>query len=242
MSASLLSPDIHDILPTDAPPPGLFQTILRGLEAHTIPRTGPAHARPLAIPVRDPDGTVTGGLWATTAFQWLYIQLIFLPESRRGRGLGAALLNAAEAEAHHRGCVGAHVTAWSWQAAPFYEKRGYTLFGTLRDYPPGHDLLHFRKRLDMPNERNRQILATALDRGLAHARSLAARGESEAARDAYEEVLRLDPTHEAALTESGELAWACGHREKARTAWLEAMRQRLAATNAGHGGASVGAA
>ena len=44
---------------------------------------------------------------------------------------------AAEAEAIRLGCVGVWLDTFSFQARGFYEKLGYTLFGTIDDYPPG---------------------------------------------------------------------------------------------------------
>ena len=62
------------------------------------------------------------------------------------------------------------------------------------------------------------------DPALAHARSLMARGEDDAATAAYVEVLRIDPAHGPALNEIGVLALRGRHREAARTAWLQAIR------------------
>jgi hypothetical protein len=52
-----------------------------------------------------------------------------------------------EAEAIRRGCHGAFLDTFSYQARPFYEKLGYEVFGTLEDYPPGHQRFYMRKRL-----------------------------------------------------------------------------------------------
>jgi hypothetical protein len=60
---------------------------------------------------------------------------------------------------------------------------------------------------------------------LAHARRLVAAGEDEAAKQAYLDMLRQDPTHLAALNELGTLAHAGGFRSAARTAYLQAMQQ-----------------
>ena len=57
---------------------------------------------------------------------------------------------SAEAEARGRGCRGAYVDTFSFQAAPFYQRIGFTLFGRLDDCPPGHDRLYFRKRFGTP--------------------------------------------------------------------------------------------
>jgi len=74
---------------------------------------------------------------------------LFVPEKLRGLGVGSALMASAEAAARERGCRGAHVDTFSFQAAPFYRKLGFTLFGVLDDFPPGYSRLFFRKRFDL---------------------------------------------------------------------------------------------
>jgi GNAT superfamily N-acetyltransferase len=81
-------------------------------------------------------------------FRWLCIQMLFVPAAIRARGVGTALMAAAEREAQARSCLGAHVDAFDFQAAPFYRKLGYTRFGVLPDYPQGHNRLYFQKRFD----------------------------------------------------------------------------------------------
>ena len=230
MSPDCLSSTAPDLILTDKPPPEMFGSMFRALEQHTVHTIGPMRPRPLAIPLHDAAGTVTGGLWANTVHDWLYVQVLVIPGERRGQGLGTAVLDLAETEARARGCIGSYVTTFT--APGFYEQRGYTLFGTLRNCPPGHDLWHYRKRLDQPSGPDRRTLTDALDRGLAAARAFVAQGDTNAALEAYADVLRLDPTHAEALTEVGELAWACGHRGTARAVWLQAMRRRLNASHA----------
>ncbi|HVB67730.1 MAG TPA: tetratricopeptide repeat protein [Acetobacteraceae bacterium] len=59
---------------------------------------------------------------------------------------------------------------------------------------------------------------------LDHARTLAGSGADEAAKGAYLEMLRRDPTQRAALLELGALCEASGHRSAARTAYAQAVR------------------
>ncbi|HEY1505138.1 MAG TPA: tetratricopeptide repeat protein [Stellaceae bacterium] len=59
---------------------------------------------------------------------------------------------------------------------------------------------------------------------IVRARQHTARAEDEAAKAAYVEVLRHDPTHFAALNELASLAYATGHRSAARTAYEQAVR------------------
>ncbi len=59
---------------------------------------------------------------------------------------------------------------------------------------------------------------------IARARAHTARAEDDAAKSAYIDVLRHDPTHFAALNELATLAYASGHRTAARTAYEQAVR------------------
>lgn len=55
-------------------------------------------------------------------------------------------MDAAEAMARERGAVGACLETFTSQAPEFYQKRGYTVFGRLDDYPPGNAKLFLSKR------------------------------------------------------------------------------------------------
>ena len=63
---------------------------------------------------------------------------------------------------------------------------------------------------------------------LERARQLNRIGDDEAARTAYMEVLRSDPTHIDALVELGNLALAGGFRSAAKTAYAEAIKHHPA--------------
>jgi ribosomal protein S18 acetylase RimI-like enzyme len=132
---------------TDSPEAGAFQAIYQALEADSVGRIGPMRTRFLVVPLHGDAGGVCGGLWGCTNFRWLHIQMLVVPAALRGRGWGAAMVRAAEAEARARGCLGAHVDSFSFQAVGFYEKLGYTRFGVLADFPPGYSQHYFQKRL-----------------------------------------------------------------------------------------------
>ena len=145
----------------DHPEPGVFAAIFQALDADSADLIGPAAPHLLVIPIRDDTGRVAGGFWGCTVFRWLHIQMLFVPAPLRGQGIGNALLVAAETEARARGCLGAHVDAFSFQAAPFYRKLGYTPFGVLHDFPPGHDRVFLSKRFDTPVRRRRSCTGTS---------------------------------------------------------------------------------
>ena len=59
---------------------------------------------------------------------------------------------------------------------------------------------------------------------LEHARRLERAGQDEPAKRAYIELLKIDPSHFAALNELGTLALSTGHRSAAETAYTQAVR------------------
>ena len=103
---------------------------------------------PLALVVRAPGSQdVVGGLWGIGYYRWLFIELLVLPDTMRGQGFGTMLMDRAEAAARAQGCIGVWLDTFSFQARGFYEKRGYQVFGTIDDYPPGQSRFWMRKRL-----------------------------------------------------------------------------------------------
>jgi GNAT superfamily N-acetyltransferase len=136
-----------EIMVTDTPGQAAYDAILTGIVAYNESQAGPSGHRPLAVLVKDEDGKVLGGLWGTTGWQWLFVHLLWLPQTLRGDGLGRDLMHRAEAEAVMRGCSNVWLDTYSFQARGFYEKLGYTAFGTLEDYPPGHCRYFLQKRL-----------------------------------------------------------------------------------------------
>ena len=132
--------------PLDALDVGMFDAIFRALDESSERLIGSAQSRLMVIPLRDDTGAVSGGLWGHTLFQWLVIEMLVIPEALRNRGLGSALVARAETEARTRGCIGACVDTFSFQAAPFYRKLGFTVFGTLENFPPGYSRIYFSKR------------------------------------------------------------------------------------------------
>jgi GNAT superfamily N-acetyltransferase len=139
------------LVASDQPEPGTFQAIFRALEASSSPLIGPVQPRLLVIPIRDDAGSVAGGFWGSTLFQWLQVEMLFVPVPLRGRGVGTALMALAERDARARGCRGAFVDTFSFQAAPFYRKIGFTPFGVLDDFPPGFSRLYLRKHFNAPS-------------------------------------------------------------------------------------------
>ena len=93
------------------------------------------------------DGEAVGGIVGSTYWDWLYVDLLWLREDLRGQGYGHQLLTAAEDEARQRGAKNAYLDTFSFQAPDFYEQHGYRVFGTLDDFPAGHQRFFLTKAL-----------------------------------------------------------------------------------------------
>jgi GNAT superfamily N-acetyltransferase len=132
----------------DAPTHGHFKAIFHALDKFNAPTVGYANFAPLAVLIHDAAGAVTGGLWGWTVYSWLCINMLIVPEALRGHGIGTALVRAAETEARSRGCIGMQVDTFAFQAQPFYERLGFTVFGVQPNFPPGHSCVFLRKAFD----------------------------------------------------------------------------------------------
>ena len=130
----------------DQPSAGDREAILGGLIEFNRTHAARAGAHPLCVGLFGEGGELTGGLYGTTGFDWLAVELLFVPEALRGSGIGAQLLGRAEETARERGCIGAWLDTFSFQARGFYEKLGYELAGTIPDHPVGGARYFLMKR------------------------------------------------------------------------------------------------
>ena len=101
----------------------------------------------VSIFLRDEQGAIMGGLLGEIWGGWIHIDILWIHESLRGQDYGTKLMLAAEDEARAKGCTNAHVETASFQARPFYERLGYTVFAELPDYPKGEAFYFLRKKL-----------------------------------------------------------------------------------------------
>ncbi len=132
----------------DDPGPAAREAIAGGLAAFNRPLYGSADALALTVLIEDPaTGAVIGGLLGRTFWRWLHVEMLFVPEALRGRGLARSVLAVAEAEAGRRGCVGSLIDTFSPVNVAIYGRLGYVTCGTVPDFPPGHVRTFLRKPL-----------------------------------------------------------------------------------------------
>ena len=102
---------------------------------------------PLHIVEHDEQGNVIGGILGGTYWGWMYVDILWVQENHRRKGIGSKLLCEAEREALSRGCHHVHVDTMSWQAPAFYQKQGYEIIGILPDIPKGNQKYVLMKAL-----------------------------------------------------------------------------------------------
>ena len=102
---------------------------------------------PLNIVEYDADGNLIGGILGGTYWGWMYVDILWVREDHRGKGIGSKLLTEAEKEAKTRGCHHVHLDTMSWQAPDFYKKHGYSVIGILPDIPEGNQKYLLMKEL-----------------------------------------------------------------------------------------------
>ncbi len=102
---------------------------------------------PYTLFLRKPDGSIVGGLLGEFYWGWLHISILWIHEDYRELGYGSRLLEAAEEQAHMKDCIAIHLDTMSFQAQPFYERHGYSVYGRLDDLPIGHQRIFLVKYL-----------------------------------------------------------------------------------------------
>ncbi|MFV3127516.1 GNAT family N-acetyltransferase [Niveispirillum sp. KHB5.9] len=101
--------------------------------------------RPLGLFIRDTAGTIQAGaviwLYASDA----YMHVLWVDAPWRGKGLGAALLRAAENAAVAAGAGRLYLSTMGFQGPDYYPRYGFTAQGVFADFTWGHARHYFSK-------------------------------------------------------------------------------------------------
>ena len=129
------------------PPPEQRRALMDELLEFNRKATGIADDEEFYAFTRNDRGDLVAGIYG-----WLWggtceIALFWVREDQRGRGLGGALLGAAEDKARELGCRQVVLRTHSFQAPEFYAARGYRSVGIVDDYPEGYSDFILRKTL-----------------------------------------------------------------------------------------------
>ena len=113
--------------------------------------TGYVDGKLLAGSIHDDDGQVIAGFSGHTWGGCCELSYVWVHEEHRNRGLGRALLRAAEAEARSRGCEQVVLATHSFQAPKFYERMGYVRKFVIEGRPRGYSNIIYVKLLPEEN-------------------------------------------------------------------------------------------
>ncbi|CAN5120973.1 GNAT family N-acetyltransferase [soil metagenome] len=119
------------------------------LRRYNTLQAGLANYKRLDLIIRDAEGKIIAGLCGETRWGWLSVETLAVEEGFRHQQIGSRLLEAAEVEACKRGCHGAFLDTYSFQARKFYEGKGYTVYGKLDEFPKEHTKFYLWKKLSL---------------------------------------------------------------------------------------------
>jgi GNAT superfamily N-acetyltransferase len=123
------------------------QAVRDRLDIFNVGVTGVSTYYPVNYFVKNERDEVMGGLLGSIWGGWLHIAYLWVDEAVRGRDLATEMMDQAEAYARERHCHSIMLDTHSFQARPFYEKRGFEVFATLDDWPKGHKKFFLKKKL-----------------------------------------------------------------------------------------------
>jgi len=109
-----------------------------------LAKRDPANLTPIRLKALI-NGEFAGGIGAIAYWDCLEIDNLFIEARFRKHGVGTALLAQAEALAKEAGARYAFLRTFSYMAPKFYEKHGFYVIGELKDHPPGHSFLWYRR-------------------------------------------------------------------------------------------------
>lgn len=124
-----------------------IDSVRERLKQHNIRYLETTDERQYVIEAKNDSGELAGGIVFKTWGLWLTIDFLWVDESERGRDLGTRLLKKAEDIGKEGGCRYSYLTTFSFQARPFYEKHGYEVVYTQKNFPIENAKYHMEKSL-----------------------------------------------------------------------------------------------
>ncbi len=117
-----------------------------------VPKTQEIDFENINIKSVDQDGNIIGGCIAKM-YCWnvVYVDILWVDESFRNKGIGSKLLKEVEKIASKKKCNLIHLDTFDFQAKDFYIKHGYEIFGVLEDCPFEHCRYYMKKLLNKQN-------------------------------------------------------------------------------------------
>jgi GNAT superfamily N-acetyltransferase len=102
----------------------------------------------LEFVAKDENGIEIGGILAGIGY-WngLEINILWVKEEYRKKGVGTKILKYTEKIAIEKGVKISMLDTFDFQAEKFYLKNGYKPIGEMKGFPEGHRRIYFSKKL-----------------------------------------------------------------------------------------------
>jgi len=112
--------------------------VAQGMRRHALSQIDGDESAPIACFVRD-NGVIVGGIVGRIIQRRMFVDLLWVDETRRNAGLGSSLLESIESVARDRGCRDILLETLSSSAARLYAAVGYSQTAQVPDYIAGFD-------------------------------------------------------------------------------------------------------
>ncbi|MCM3128912.1 MULTISPECIES: GNAT family N-acetyltransferase [unclassified Paenibacillus] len=135
-------------LSTDREAASDYEDICRKLHGYNMRATDGLLKEPgdsIHLYLKNEAKEVVGGIFCETWLYGLYIDVFWIAEAYRSKGLGHQMLCEAERRGREVGCLFAHTSTFSYQAPLFYEKNGYEVYA-INNLFPGEIKQYFLKK------------------------------------------------------------------------------------------------
>ncbi len=140
--------DGYPIFYTASPLPEESEVLFQGINANAKKKRGMNPITPFGFFVKDATGKVLGGIQGITYYGCLYIDMLWVAEELRSKGIGTQLMQKAEILGKERGATFATVNTMDWEAKSLYEILGYYVEFTREGYLKDSKLYMLRKKLE----------------------------------------------------------------------------------------------
>jgi GNAT superfamily N-acetyltransferase len=124
-----------------------IQNQLREYNLQVAPQKQEYIYKNVHLVLEDKNNQIYGGLIGKIYRACLFIDVLWVSESKRGFGYGRKLIEAAEIIAKKEACTFVHLDTFSFQAPDFYKKNGYEIYGVLDSYSDGIKRFYLKKEL-----------------------------------------------------------------------------------------------
>lgn len=128
------------------PEPKEVDELRAALRAFNQSVTSDSNYHQLYITAKNENNELIAGVYGKIAWQWLYIDLLWVHPEHRELGLGKQLMQRIEKQANQRSVFAYYVSTASFQAPVFYQKLGYQICGEIKDLPPGFTTYYLKKQ------------------------------------------------------------------------------------------------